>query len=398
MAIVPTRRRGGYTQTALNTVAAMAGSAVNKALNKQVNKMADKVMSRAKQSRSAPPPSSKRNNPQRSQISSISGPTSFGSASTNSLARSQVISSTANSSIVRGSTVLGPVLLPAGFIVGKPTAAFYASSNPLTFSDRMQTLASTYDKYVYHRATLRYIPNVGSSTAGQIAITIDRDYLDPPQTAGYAQTLSYEAQAFGSVWVSHSCTITRDTHEKRAYFTNFTADPALRESEQFKFYAYTLGAIASNAPLGYLVLDYEIELISPVFAPVEVSSNTGNLVMVPTITTMTFNLPGSDVCAISALPSALANPGSVYEIIVQGQPDVTDIVYGSAAGAPYTPAAQGSYIFYCRGTIVGSFHVYTDYNSCVSNSAQARLFNNAAALNVFLNSCGCTYRLLAISQ
>jgi len=356
--------------------------------------MAEKAMGRSK-ARPAPPPAAK--SQQQAQISTVNAPTSFGSASTNSLSRTQIVSSTAYSSIVRGSTLLGPVTLPTGAIVGKPNCAFYASSNPITFSDRMQTLASTYDKFVYNRATLRYIPNVGSTVSGQVAITIDRDYLDPPQTAGYAQTLSYEAQAFGSVWVKHACSITRDSHEKRVYFTNFTSDPSLRESEQFKFYAYVLGAATSTVPLGYLVLDYEIELISPVFAPSEVATNLSKLIMFAGSTSMNYTLGNSSICAISILPTALLNPGSFYELIVQGQADGTDIKYGSTTGLTYAPESSGSYLFYCRGTETGSFHVYTDYASALSNNIGARLYNDSAVLNNLVPTSGCTYRLLTTS-
>lgn len=399
MQIVPAqpRRRGGTTQAVLNTIAGMAGAAVNK----QVGKVVEKVVERAMKPRPAPPPATKktkRNN--KALVSTTGAPTSFGSFSSNSLGRNQIVRSTANSSIVRGSTVLGPVTLTSGYNVGRPVCAYYASSNPITFSDRMQTLASTYDKYVYHRATLRYIPNVGSSSVGQVAITIDRDYLDPPQTAGYSQTLSYEAQAFGSVWLQHSCSINRDSHEKRAYFTNFAADNDLRESEQFKFYAFLLGASSSNAPYGYLVLDYEIELISPVYAPAEIATNTADIVMnFQGTVSITYGTAASINATITGGPPAPSGqPGAFYELIFQNVPSATNFTYGYASGAAYTVPSQGSVILYARANTNGTWNVFTTYANAQTGSLAGAIFNNATGSNTFVATCGCTYRLLSVAN
>lgn len=318
----------------------------------------------------------------------FTAPTMFGSSS-DSLVRTQVVSSSLNSSVMRGTSILGPVQTGPNSPTG-PQAVFSCSSNPVTFPDRMGILAQTYDKYVYKKCCLRYVPACATTQPGMIIIGIDRDYMDPPNTGGIAQTMSYEAVASGSVWASHKCNMMRDNHEKRDYYTNFTASTELRESEQFRFWAYAANA-ASSTTLGYLYIDYEIEMISPVYAPQEIASNLASLQCqngaftisfaansnIPTITTSGLNVP---------LPAFGASAGNIFEILISSNITNTGFKIGSATGPDYNPPT--SQIFYLRCNNAGTgWALFLDYPSALTNSAiVSSVYNNTAAISALCTS------------
>nr|APG76508.1 hypothetical protein 2 [Hubei noda-like virus 19] len=378
----------------------------------------------------APPPRAPRARPQKQQnrqrqprqeksgkITTLATPNNFGTSS-NNLVRSQILSSTANSVVMRGTTILGQVATGANISSTQPNCAFFASSNPITFDDRMQTIASTFDKYVYRWVKLRWVPQVGTTTVGTVMIAIDRDYTDPPQTLSLASSQSYEAVAMGSVFAKQECTMRRDTHELRTYFTNFLSDVNIRDSEQFKFYVYTSG-VAGGLPIGNLVLDYELELISPVFSPSELGANISKLgvfsVTTGTVaTTAGFSAPtnsGNWNLGTALISPADAGVGNLVEFVFQLP--TTAVNVGSALllglnGSQWQPTSAGSVVLY--GTVNASsisdtiFYLYPDLSSAIrgngpTTTSVPSLYNQSTATrNLFVfTTYSFTYRWLSYS-
>jgi len=337
----------------------------------------------AKPPRSRAPPASKM----------VEAPVSQGVSST-SLVRSQVLRSTGSSSTIRGTTVLGSVTTPDADAASSPLCVFFASSNPVTFLDRLQITASTYDKYVYKKVRLIFVPQVSTSTSGTVIIAIDRDYFDEPQTTNLAQTLSYESVASGSVWSGHSCSMSRDRSEMRSYFTNFTGDTALRETEQFKFYAYSLGC-PRGTTLGYMMLEYELELISPVYAPSEITSNLASIGIQQGKIGISIS-GSSSLATVTGLPADRVNPGAVYELVVPTGANTSAFTVG-VGGSPWTPVGASVRMFLRAQASggVAQYVVFTDYPSVVSGNTNVSGLYNASVTNATLVSgIQCVWRLL----
>lgn len=258
----------------------------------------------------------------------MQAPTSFG-ISSNDVVRAVVKRSTPTMARMSGVSYLGAIQSGSNSS-SFPMVALFTSSNPITFQDRLQIHASTYDKYVYNSVRLKYVPAVGTSTSGKVCIAIDRDYSDPPQSTNWGETISYESVASGTVWSEHSCMMKRDPSEKRSYFTNLASGLDLRETEQFKFYAYIQG-VPVNTFCGDLYLEYDIELVSPVYAPSELNAaftRAGTF----TTTASVLNSAPSNVWTISGLPSS-DQKRPIYEVVFNVAPNTTNIQFGSATGA-----------------------------------------------------------------
>lgn len=156
---------------------------------------------------------------------------------------------------VAGSGYLGPMANQIGAMV---------ALNPATFGDRLAAYSKLFDKYVYHSVRLTYTPIVSTGVSGNVSLTIDRDPMDPADDPGnMAQILSNEVCSSGPVYAKQTVSIFRDPNEKRTYFINpHSPDP--EESEQFIAYAYLFGTTVV-ATYGLLSIEYDLELISPVF-------------------------------------------------------------------------------------------------------------------------------------
>jgi len=314
--------------------------------------------------------------------------------SSSSLVRQRTMSSTGTTTTIRGMTVLGQVQTGAVAIGTTPSCLFFASSNPITFADRLQIMSSTYDKFVYKRLKLSFIPQVATSTNGQIAVAIDRDYTDDPQSISWAQTLSYESVANGSVWTSHSTVIGRDPNEKRTYFNNFLGGSDLRETEQFKFYLFGVGLPAVTA-LGYLQLEYEIDLISPVYAPTELGSSLSTFYMNQSTISAIFD-PLSNFVSLTGLPSA-PTQGDLYEIICQYRANIGTGLLIGVGGPAYVPPAGSTRVF-ARFQRIGASNtwvIYPDYVAAATSNSNLALYNSNAANRDLFSSGLSTWRFVA---
>lgn len=350
-----------------------------------------------------PPPSAPRPRgppPQRSKSSSaiMAMPSAFGMTS-NNLVRSTVLKSTGDSVVMRGQTLLGPIRVASGSSTVLPVCAMWAASNPVTFDDRMKVIAQTYDKYVYNWVKLTYVPAAPTIAQGTIMLAIDRDYQDGPQLSSMASAQSYAAACMGSVYASHSCSMRRDIHEKRIYNISFDNDVSPRDSEQFKFYAFASGVNAEEQ-LGQLQLEYEIQLISPIYdSPAIGSINLGMQfsrdinVTYPTVNSTSANVPW--------LPAnSSGDVRTIYECIFQGgSAQLANVPprfkFAQAAGIGWGPASTGSLRLYAVPTntdiTTTQYTFYVDYNSAVRGIGG--LFSTTAA-DMFTTNTDVCYRRL----
>jgi len=202
-----------------------------------------------------------------------SAPVRLGYA-TKSVAHS-VVASSACSTRVRGLSYIAKAITVSSS--GTYNILAVSMLNPAWFQDRLGIMARTFDKYVYHSIKVTYVPNVGSSTNGVIRMYVDRDAADPPADPNVpSYFMSAEGAVAGPAWEDLSLTMRRDSNEKRTYFTNFTAVRDVHESEQFRVVVAGQG-LPSSTVLGDIIVEYDLELIAPVFAPTEIAPVSGSL-------------------------------------------------------------------------------------------------------------------------
>lgn len=340
-------------------------------------------------------PGNNNNNKRDGNITKIDVPSAFGTTS-NNLVRSVTLKSTADSVVLRGTTILGSVMVGSNSSGYLPNVALYGSSNPVTFEDRMQVIATTYDKYVYNWVKLRYIPQCPTSTAGLVILAIDRDYTDAPQTSSLATAQSYEAACMGSAFSAHSCMMKRDTHEKRTYFVSFGNDVNIRDSEQFKFYCFTSGA-PNGLSLGQLVLDYEIQLISPIYSPPELSSSLTSLGISTAFAQVPIFGATTALCKLPFLPNPTLGVGQVFEMIFQCENvnTVAGLTLGVGGPAWTVNSTLGSLTLYAVGVVTATatgYNVYLDYNTAMRSGVC--LYNPGLTTGFLLAAAAVSFRPL----
>jgi hypothetical protein len=150
--------------------------------------------------------------------------------------------------------------------------------NPVLLNDRVATIATTYEKYVYQSVTYRYVPQCTTSTPGSVMLTFERDPANPAANGGDASTfmqncMSYEHTSITPPWVGSSVTYKRDANEKKLFWisgqgSNFNP----RETSQGQFLCYganvpVVPTGATGGGLGFIVMDYVLDLCEPSIMP-----------------------------------------------------------------------------------------------------------------------------------
>ena len=148
--------------------------------------------------------------------------------------------------------------------------------NPTLLGDRVAVLSSTYDKYCYQTMKFTYVPQCPTSQPGSVMLVFERDpeagCADPNSGSYMQEVMSYEHAVLTPAWVAANVTYKRDPHEVKTWF--MSADNGVvspRETSQGSFIAYTSNAqvlsTGANGNLGFMVMDYVLDLISPNILP-----------------------------------------------------------------------------------------------------------------------------------
>ena len=144
--------------------------------------------------------------------------------------------------------------------------------NPVLLNDRVATISTTYEKYVYQSLTYRYVPQCSTTTAGSVMLTFERDPANPAANGGDAATfmqnvMSYEHTAITPPWVGTSVTYKRETNEKKLFYISGQGsnyDP--RDTSQGLFMCYGTN-VPQDIGLGFIVMDYVLDLCQPSIMP-----------------------------------------------------------------------------------------------------------------------------------
>lgn len=254
-----------------------------------------------------------------------------------------------------------------------------AGSNPLTFQDRMAREGRLFEKYVYNRCRLVYVPAVGTATVGTVFATIRRDY-NGDALKNIAEVMDLRAAVGTPVWSSGATAMNRDQTEVRAYFTNYANQSDINETEQFRFEIYYSNCSATNTTLGYAFLEYDIWLTNPIPEPLSVAT-------LPAVT-WTYTQAGTFACNpnSNAWSLSIPNPsvgfGLVEIVVTGGTFSGTNLATGSAGNG--FPAINGPLRVWARrpagnGT---SWELYLDYVSAKTGANTGSAIYNTSAGNV----------------
>lgn len=123
-------------------------------------------------------------------------------------------------------------------------------------------IAALYDRYIIRNLVIRYVPATGTDVAGSVLIAFDPEALDtPPASMEDAQQMSTEAH--GPAWATFEMRVPTDRviryTRPQGGITPTSAD--LKSYDAGIIHVLTDGTAA--AAVGYLEVDYLIELIDP---------------------------------------------------------------------------------------------------------------------------------------
>jgi len=311
---------------------------------------------------------------------------------------------------VRGRAFLGNVNSTGGAynIVG---GTF--SLNPVLLNDRLAVMATTFDKYVYKRAKICYVPFAATSQQGQVYLYLDRDYLDPlADPAQVGQVMSQYNAIADQPWKNMSTALTRDPTEKRTYFTLLN-QAQLPETEQFRVCCYVT-ASGFTGIVGQLYLEYDLDLVGPVYAPSEnagLSNFTFSKAVTPVGTTTTGAdikvYAGNNVCTAYVTTGAAVNifgipdndPAILWEVVFSdvgsaGPITPAGLHWGSAGTAgPVVTFANGTTWYVVRSQFSGTsnlnqFNVFQHYQEAISGEGNVgtKALYNATGSDILLGA------------
>jgi hypothetical protein len=132
-------------------------------------------------------------------------------------------------------------------------------------SDRLAFLARIYERYRLRKLTFTYIPLVGSTQVGSLAIGIDDDAVDNDtitSSSNFSTVTSMRNSVNTQLYAKASITYI-PIDKLKWYYCNpagATSAPTNRFSTQASIFVQTSSpALYSNASYGYLRLDYVVE-------------------------------------------------------------------------------------------------------------------------------------------
>jgi len=143
--------------------------------------------------------------------------------------------------------------------------------NPVLLNDRVAVVASTYEKYVYHGVKFTYVPQCSTATQGSVGLCFERDPLmysaNPIGTQFLSEVMSYEHAVLTPCWTGTQTSYARDPQELKTWYMGATdATLTTRETSQGNLLVY-LSNVLPNVGLGFIVMDYVLDLVSPNLLP-----------------------------------------------------------------------------------------------------------------------------------
>lgn len=129
----------------------------------------------------------------------------------------------------------------------------------------LHSIASLFDKYKFHRLKFTYVNNAGASTDGNVSLGVDFDTLDtsPASSVGMSNLAKFETFA---PWTSKELVVPVNRRGNDVWL--FCEDAQALANTNVDLKSYNLGnfyvsteGMASGQVAGYLLVDYDVELL-----------------------------------------------------------------------------------------------------------------------------------------
>ncbi len=159
--------------------------------------------------------------------------------------------------------VVTTVAAPAGYV-----PSLSVPLNPAYFqSSSLGMHARSYELYKFRKIDVHYIPQVGTDTAGNVAMITSKNiklpFLKSESGAFLARALTQSNAVLGPIWRPFSTTVDCDnTYRKVDLFNNSDIQDNILEEIQ----VYTSGTNGAT-PAGVILIDYVIEFRDPIYQP-----------------------------------------------------------------------------------------------------------------------------------
>jgi len=256
--------------------------------------------------------------------------------------------------------------------------------NPACWTDsRLSLIARAYEKYRFESVTLHYIPAVGTTTAGSIAIGVEPDPTEvlPANANFYARTLNMQFSSMGPVWSAQSTTYRRNVQDHAWYFASLLGETSKRENVQAVAFAVTNAPqTGSGQLLGHFMVEYVVDFIYPELEQLDGGEQFSEAVTV-----------GNNAVAAST-PLVSQISGALGADIVESRL-VTDIPDLLKEGASLILRAGQSLFWAFDGT---NWRAYADLGSALVKNAP--LVTTVARAIGFLNGRTFNRRLIAATN
>lgn len=235
--------------------------------------------------------------------------------------------------------------------------ALNLSLNPglSSFLPWLSGIANSFDMYSFKRLRFMYLAKTSSSNTGEVDMAYDPDPTDPAPTS-QALILNYGVRCSSSVWSNCSVEVPSvDLRRLPRFLTRSAVVPGeLGTFDIGQLFVATSGN-ASNAVVGQLWVEYEVEFYTP--QPVAMALSTG-----PRSTSQFTNSVAQPMT--SGAPLTLNFDTATYNPLGSSVPSS-----GSISGL------QGSFSFYLQLTVQAS---------SITNGFLSIMKNSAAVCNVAL--------------
>jgi len=141
------------------------------------------------------------------------------------------------------------------------TSSGTISLSPTVFP-RLTGIASTYEMYLFHKAEIFFQSNQPTTTQGVVMVAVDYDAKDVKPTSSITMMKNISS-SMANVYSYLEVTVDRRLSRLNKYVVTEESLSDIDQTLQGKIYYAFEGVAATNAPMGYIVIRYDVEFFTP---------------------------------------------------------------------------------------------------------------------------------------
>jgi hypothetical protein len=193
----------------------------------------------------------------------------------------------------------------------------------------LSKVAQNFESYRFKKLKIVYETEAPSSLGGTLVLALDYDASDPvPATK--QQMLAYRGSVRSAPWTEccHS-SIGEDLHKQKSYFVRPGSQPVNTDVKMYdvaNLFVATQGVTTGSAVCGELYVEYDVELMTPIYENNTVASNG--------------TAQGTAGTAASAISAGLVIQGTLVSSVVGNVFSLQNLIIGAEYIASYGATAD----------------------------------------------------------